>query len=92
MSENRNTLLIEGTFRELVEELADYIDNLRKLQEGATTLRSEITPSLENYSAAEESGNSDGLDATRDEVLKTVVGNSNALISAPERGMFLIGV
>lgn len=83
----RATLLIEGSFRELVEELADYIDNLKKQAEGATTLRSELTPLLEKYSSAEESANEDETKSTRDTVLQQLVSNANTLVGAPERGI-----
>lgn len=88
MATNRNTLLIEGSFRELVEELADYIDTSKKPQgESAATLRSDLTPLLEKYSSAEESGDQSNIEATRDDVLEQLVANANALSSAPERGM-----
>ncbi|CAF9924664.1 MAG: hypothetical protein HETSPECPRED_005647 [Heterodermia speciosa] len=67
-----NTLLIEGTFEELVDELAQYIDDLRKKQsEDSPLLRSEITPLLEQGS--------------KDDALKRLVSGSSILNSAPEK-------
>lgn len=84
----RNTLLIEGSFKELVEELADYIDNLRKSQsESAASLRTDVTQPLENYAQVEESENEDAVDGARDDVLKLVTQSSAVLNQAPERGM-----
>ena len=73
-----NTLLIEGTFEELVDELAQYIDDVRKKQsEDSALLRSEITPLLEQGS--------------KDEALRRLVTGSTILNSAPEKGKpFLI--
>ena len=68
-----NTLLIEGTFEELVDELAQYIDDVRKKQsEDSALLRSEITPLLEQGS--------------KDEALRRLVTSSSILNSAPEKG------
>ena len=69
-----NTLLIEGTFEELSEELAQYIDDVQKKQTpDAASVKSEVTPLL-----AQEK---------KDEVLKKLVTASSVLNSAPERGM-----
>ena len=68
-----NTLLIEGSFEELVDELAQYIDDVRKKQsEDSALLRSEITPLLEQGS--------------KDEALRRLVTGSSVLNSAPEKG------
>ena len=68
-----NTLLIEGSFEELSDELAHYIDEIQKKinPENAST-RTEITPLLEK--------------GQKDEVLKRLVVGSEALNSAPEKG------
>ena len=68
-----NTLLIEGSFEELSDELAHYIDEVQKKQgvDGANT-QAEITPLLEK--------------GQKDEVLKKLVVGSEALNSAPEKG------
>jgi hypothetical protein len=67
-----NTLLIEGSFEELAEEFAHYLDNLKKPDPG--TLAAEIATSLES-------------DA-KDEVLKKLVTGASLLNKAPEKGMF----
>ena len=73
MPGSTNTLLIEGTFEELVDELAHYIDDVRKKQsEDSASLRSEITPLLEQ--------------GQKDEALKKLVTSSSILNSAPEKG------
>ncbi len=68
-----NTLLIEGSFEELADELAHYIDDVQKKQtpESANT-QAEITPLLEK--------------GQKDEVLKKLVVSSEALNVAPEKG------
>ncbi|MCJ1366638.1 hypothetical protein MMC16_005768 [Acarospora aff. strigata] len=67
-----NTLLIEGTFEELVEELAQYIDGVKKTQgEDGSSLQGEIAPLLEQ--------------GQKDEVLKKVVTASTVLNAAPEK-------
>ena len=68
-----NTLLIEGSFEELSDELAHYIDEVQKKQaiDSAST-QAEITPLLEK--------------GQKDEVLKRLVVGSEALNSAPEKG------
>lgn len=68
-----NTLLVEGSFEELVDELAAYIDGIRKKQsEDSPSLNSEITPLLEQ--------------GQKDEALKKIVTGSSILNSAHERG------
>jgi len=83
----RSTLQVEGTFRELVEELADYLDNLKKSQtDSAGSSRSELTPLLEKYAEAENAEDEDALENTRDEVLKVLVPASSILNNAPDKG------
>ena len=68
-----NTLLIEGTFEELAEELAQYIDDVQKKQNpDATPIKSDITPLL--------------AQGKKDDALKRLVTASAALNYAPERG------
>ena len=68
-----NTLLIEGTFEELADELAQYIDDVKKKQsEDGPTLRNEVAPLLEGQ---------------KDEALKKLVTASAVLNSAPEKGI-----
>ncbi|CAI7579210.1 unnamed protein product [Penicillium pancosmium] len=74
------TLLIEGSFSELAEEFANYIDSLRK--EGS--LQSEIAPLLQPIREQEQSeGEPD--QKQYDEVLKKIVGAATALNGAPEK-------
>ena len=69
-----NTLLIEGSFDELADELAHYIDEVQKKQSpDSANTQAEITPLLEK--------------GQKDEVLKKLVAASDALNSAPEKGM-----
>ncbi|KAI9655687.1 MAG: hypothetical protein M1831_004839 [Alyxoria varia] len=96
----QTTLLIEGTFKELVEELSDYIDNLRKLKEqpeASSSLRSEVDPLLEKYAAIEKEGaekeeqvderekREEDMEEQKDEVLNKVIAASSALNGAPEK-------
>lgn len=76
-----NTLLIEGSFSELADEFAQYIDTLRK--EGS--LQSEIAPLLEPIRQQEQSEGEPDL-KQRDEVLKKLVGAAAVLNGAPEKG------
>ncbi len=69
-----NTLLIEGSFEELADELAHYIDDVRKKQsEDGATIQAEITPLLEQ--------------GQKDEALKRLVTGSTVLNTAPEKGL-----
>lgn len=80
-----NTLLIEGSFSELAEEFAQYMDSLRK--EG--NLQSEVTPLLQPIREQEQAEGEPDL-KQRDEVLKKLVGAAAALNSAPEKGEWMI--
>lgn len=68
-----NTLLIEGSFEELADELAHYLDDVQKKQtpDNANT-QAEITPLLEK--------------GQKDEALKKLVTASDVLNTAPEKG------
>jgi len=69
-----NTLLIEGSFEELADELAQYIDGIKKSQgEEGPNLQAEIAPLSEQRQ--------------KDEVLKKIVTASAILNAAPEKGM-----
>ncbi|KAJ5092131.1 Eukaryotic translation initiation factor [Penicillium alfredii] len=74
------TLLIEGSFSELAEEFAQYVDALRK--EG--NLQSEIAPLLQPLRQQEQSEGEPDL-KQRDEVLKKLVSAATALNGAPEK-------
>jgi len=83
-----NTLLIEGTFSELAEELAQYIDTLAKVDAGAG-VQAEIEQLLGVIREAEQSPDSAdeaSIQKQKDEVLKKVVTKATVLNSAPERG------
>ena len=70
-----NTLLIEGSFEELADELAHYVDEIRKKQgEDGASLQAEVTPLLEQ--------------SHKDEALKKLVTGSTVLNAAPEKGRF----
>ena len=67
------TLLIEGSFDELVDELAQYIDNLKKAQgDEGSNLQAECAQLLQENK--------------KDDVLKKLVTGSPALNQAPEKG------
>lgn len=71
-----NTLLIEGSFEELADELAHYIDEVKKKpSEDGSGIQSEIAPLLEQ--------------GQKDEALKKIVTGSTILNSAPEKGFLL---
>ncbi|KAL9619804.1 MAG: hypothetical protein Q9160_005640 [Pyrenula sp. 1 TL-2023] len=79
-----NTLLIEGSFSELAEELAQYIDTLNKTDENSG-IAAEIKPVLTEIRQAEsaESPPDDAqISKQRENVLKVLVGNG-AYISEP---------
>ena len=68
-----NTLLIEGTFEELAEELAHYIAEIQKKQNpNAGDLAAEIAPLLQQ--------------GQKEDALKKLVTASAVLNTAPERG------
>jgi hypothetical protein len=68
------TLLIEGSFEELADELAQYIDSLKKTQgDESSTLQAECEEVLK--------------DNQKDEALKKLVMGSQVLNQAPEKGM-----
>ena len=70
----KNTILIEGSFEELTDEFAQYVDTLKKAQgDEASKLQSECADLLKENK--------------KDEVLKRLVVGSQALNQAPEKGM-----
>lgn len=73
-----NTLLIEGSFEELADELAHYLDDVKtKDGDAKTTIQTEIAPLLEQNQ--------------KDEVLKKLVTGGAVLNSAPEKGQATVG-
>ncbi|KIX97905.1 uncharacterized protein Z520_06683 [Fonsecaea multimorphosa CBS 102226] len=82
-----NTLLIEGTFSELAEELAQYIDSLAKSEEGAG-VQAEIEQLLSAIRESEQSQepvDEAAVQTQKNEVLKKIVTKASVLNSAPER-------
>ncbi|KAK4957760.1 hypothetical protein LTR28_005666, partial [Elasticomyces elasticus] len=72
-----NTLLIEGSFEELAEELATYLDSVNNAQgHQETTVHDDVSTLLQKEGDQ------------KDEVLKKLVTASSILNSAPERGTF----
>ena len=67
-----NTLLIEGSLEELSDELAQYIDNLRKIQNVEGAIQPEVASLLK------EEKNEDAM--------KKLVGAAAILNTAPEKG------
>ena len=85
-----NTLLIEGSFSELADELSQYIDNIAKSEDGAG-LQAEVEPSLATIREAEQSQEPQTIDgaktqSARDDILKKIVTKASVLNSAPEKG------
>ena len=69
----KNTLLIEGSFEELTDEFAQYIDTLKKSQgDESSNVQQETADLLK--------------DNKKDEVLKKLVVGAQALNQAPEKG------
>lgn len=79
-----STLLIEGSFPELAEELAQYLDSL---SEGAGILAS-IEGDLNSIREAEsqESDEVQSIQKSKDDVLKKIITKATVLNAAPERG------
>jgi translation initiation factor 3 subunit M len=70
----QTTLLIEGTFEELADELAQYIDSLKKSQgDESSAIQAESAELLKENK--------------KDEVLKKLVMGGQVLNQAPEKGM-----
>ena len=70
-----NTVLIEGSFEELADEFAAYLDQLRKSQgDESSNTQSEVAALH-------------GEDK-QDDVLKKLVAGADILNSAPEKGSF----
>jgi translation initiation factor 3 subunit M len=70
----KNTILIEGSFEELTDEFAQYIDSLKKSQgDEASNLQGETADLLKENK--------------KDDVLKKLVVGAQALNQAPEKGM-----
>ncbi|RMD39639.1 hypothetical protein DV735_g5478, partial [Chaetothyriales sp. CBS 134920] len=81
-----NTLLVEGAFSELAEELAHYIDTVAKAEEGSGLL-AEIEPALSTIRESEQSeGPEDAaIQKSKDDTLRKIVLKASVLNSAPEK-------
>lgn len=79
-----STLLIEGSFPELVEELARYLDTL---SEGAGIFAS-VEDDLNNIRESEAEGSRDAqpIQKLKDDALKKIITKATVLNNAPERG------
>ena len=80
------TLLIEGSFSELADEFAQYIDALRK---NDPSLHAQVAPLLQPLRDQEQAGAEPNL-KLRDDLLKRLVSAAAVLNSAPERGTPLL--
>ncbi len=83
-----NTLLIEGSFSELADELAQYLDTVSKSEAGGG-VQSEIGAALSEIrenEQAEDPADPASTQKLKDEVLKKIVGKASVLNSAPEKG------
>ncbi|KAK2802489.1 hypothetical protein FQN49_008894, partial [Arthroderma sp. PD_2] len=94
-----NTLLIEGSFDELADELARYIDSIRKSVSAASatpdaevpSVHAEVAPLLEKLREKEHSeaelteAQSKQVEKEKDEVLKKLVLAAPVLNGAPEK-------
>lgn len=90
------TLLVEGNFPDLINELVEYVDNLKSNQNqnsedsAPSTLKSDVEGPLGQYTQAEEAGDQEKVTNAREDVLKVIVpAASSVLNTAPERGMFV---
>ena len=79
------TLLIEGSFSELAEEFAQYLDALRK--DEASNIQADVAPLLQPLRQQEQNEEQPDL-KQRDEILKKLVSGAASLNAAPEKGGF----
>ncbi len=77
------TLLIEGSFSELAEEFAAYLDALTKPDD--TTIQTEVAPLLQPL-REQEQNDTQSDPSKRDAVLKKLVSAAEVLNTAPEKG------
>lgn len=79
-----STLLIEGSFLELAEELAQYIDGLSEGAGIASSIEAELNQIREAES--QESPDNAATQKPKDDVLKKIITKATILNAAPERG------
>lgn len=85
-----NTLLIEGSFSELADELAQFIDGVHKPEDGSG-VQADAKPVLEEIQQIESAEDPQSVDQTKleelkNEALKKIVTKASALNDAPEKG------
>lgn len=79
-----STLLIEGSFAELAEELAQYLDTLEENADVLSSIESELGQIREIDS--QETANT-SAQKYKDDILKKIITKATVLNKAPERGM-----
>lgn len=79
-----STLLIEGSFPELAEELAQYLDTLNESAGVHSSIESDLSQIREAES--QESPDNAKIQKSRDDVLKKIITKATLLNAAPERG------
>lgn len=78
-----STLLIEGSFPELAEELAQYLDSLGNGEGVFSSVEAELSQIREAESHETQDGTS--IQKLRDDVLKKIITQATLLNNAPER-------
>lgn len=85
-----NTLLIEGSFSELADELAQFIDGVLKPEDGSG-VQADAKPVLDQIQQIEQAEDPQTVDQTKledlkNDALKKIVTKASALNNAPEKG------
>jgi translation initiation factor 3 subunit M len=88
-----NTLLIEGPFSELADELCQFIDGVQQASEGSG-VRADAKPSLDQIQQLEQAEDPQSVDqaklqSLKDDALKKIVTKASGLNGAPEKGSTL---
>lgn len=86
-----NTLLIEGSFSELADELAQFIDGVSKPENGSGA-QADAAPVLEQIQKIEQAEDPASVDQAKleelkNDALKKIVTKASALNNAPEKGV-----
>lgn len=87
-----NTLLIEGSFAELAEELAQYLDSVTKTEAGQG-VQGDIAPGIADLREKEQSSepaDPAALQRQKDDLLKKIVGKAAVLNTSPEKGEIVL--
>lgn len=79
-----STLLIEGSFAELAEELAQYLDTLEENAGVLSSIESELGQ-IREADSQETTDNS--VQKYKDDTLKKIITKATVLNKAPERGV-----